>query len=393
MKRALIITLNEVKLYLQDKGDLAFGLLLPILTFALMFGAFGGDTLFTADATIVNEDTGVYSQQLIQQIDDVDGVTVQLLTAEEADDKLDRSDILLALFIPPDFSDTLMAGEPAQLTFKQRGNGGTEGQILASIIRGVAEQINQQFQVYNGVKVALADYNVPDGTIQVVVQSVVEGEQQQPTVGVTEEITGGSSEFINQYLPGIITMYVLFSLSLSAMTIVEERKRGTLERLLTTRLSVGELFFGKFISIIARGFIQTLILLLLSYAVFQMFTPLSFLACLVVSIVFTAAAAAIGMIIASISRTESAANWIAIVITMFMVMVGNTFFQSAPGSAMETVSKFSINTYANEAYTALITQSGSLGDTWFQLVILVGVAVVGLIISRLIFRAVPGGNK
>ena len=58
MKRALFITLNEVKLYLQDKGDLAFGLLLPILTFALMYGAFGGQTLFTATASIVNEDKG-----------------------------------------------------------------------------------------------------------------------------------------------------------------------------------------------------------------------------------------------------------------------------------------------------------------------------------------------
>ena len=326
MKRALFITLNEVKLYLQDKGDLAFGLLLPILTFALMMGAFGGDTMFTATASIVNEDNGAYSQQLIQKIDDVDGISVDLITAEEANTKLDRSDCLLALFIPSGFSDNLTAGEPAQLTFKQRGNGGQEGQILASIIRGVAEDINQQFQVYNGVKTAMADKGISDSSIQLAVQDVLNQEYLQPAVGVNEEISGGSSQFINQYLPGIVTMYVLFSLSLSAMTIVEERRRGTLERLLTTRLTIGELFFGKFIATIARGFIQTIILLLLSYAVFQMFTPLSFLAALVVSLIFTAAAAAIGMIIASISRTESAANWIAIVVTMFMVMIGGTFF-------------------------------------------------------------------
>jgi ABC-2 type transport system permease protein len=393
MKRALFITLNEVKLYLQDKGDLAFGLLLPILTFALMFGAFGGDTMFKATASIVNEDTGSYSQQLIQQIDNVDGISVDLLTAEEADSKLDRSDLLLVLFIPSGFSDNLSAGQPAQLTFKQRGNGGMEGQIMASIIRSVAEQINQQFQVYNGVKTALTDKGIPDSSIQLVVQDVLNEERQQPTVSVTEEVTGGSSEFINQYLPGIVTMYVLFSLSLSAMAIVEERRCGTLERLLTTRLTVGELFLGKYISTIARGFIQTLILLLLSYAVFQMFTPLSFLACLVVSLVFTAAAAALGMVIASVSRTESAANWIAVVVTMFMVMMGNTFFQSTPGSVMEKIGYFSINTYANKAYSILVAQGGSLGDTWSQLAVMAGVAIVGFFISRLIFRVVPGGKK
>ena len=392
MKRALFITLNEVKLYLQDKGDLAFGLLLPILTFALMYGAFGGQTLFKATAPIVNEDGGVYAQQLIQQIDDVNGINIDLLTPAEANTKLERSDLLMVLFIPSGFSDTLAKGGQAELVFKQRGNGGTEGQILASIIRGAAERINQEFQVRNQVKSNLEGTGIPEDSIAVTVQEYLDKEHQQPAVGVTEVVTGGSPDFINQYLPGIITMYVLFSLSLSARSIVEERKRGTLERLLTTRLNARELFFGKFLSIIARGFVQTLILLVLSYAVFRIFTPLSFLAALVVSLIFAAAAAGLGMIIASISRTEEAANWIAIVVTMFMVMIGGTFFQVSEGSVLAAFSKISINTYANRAYHTVITQGGSLGEAWQPLVVMAGVAIAGLIISRLVFRAVPGSK-
>ena len=75
MKRALLITLNEVRLYLQDKGDLAFSLLLPIVTFALIYGAFGGQTLFKATASVVNEDNGIYSTQLIEQLDKVTALT------------------------------------------------------------------------------------------------------------------------------------------------------------------------------------------------------------------------------------------------------------------------------------------------------------------------------
>jgi ABC-2 type transport system permease protein len=392
MKRALFITWNEVKLYLQDKGDLAFGLLLPILTFALMYGAFGGQTLFKATALIVNEDGGVYAQQLIQQIDGVNGISVDLLTPAEANAKLDRSDLEMVLFIPSGFSDTLAKGGQAELVFKQRGNGGTEGQILASIIRGAAERINQEFQVRNQVKSNLAGTGIPEDSIAVTVQDYLDKERQQPAVGVTEVVTGGSPDFINQYLPGIITMYVLFSLSLSARSIVEERRRGTLERLLTTRLNARELFFGKFLSTVARGFVQTLILLVLSYAVFRMFTPLSFLASLVVSLIFAAAAAGLGMIIASISRTEEAANWIAVVVTMFMVMMGGTFFQVAKGSVMAAIGTVSLNTYANRAYNLIISKGGSLGEAWQPLVVMAGVAIVGLIISRLIFKAVPGSK-
>jgi ABC-2 type transport system permease protein len=392
MKRALYITLNEVRLYIQDKGDLAFGLLLPILTFALMYGAFGGQTLFKATASIVNEDHGVYSQQLIEGLDSIDGINIDLITAQEADSKLERSDLLMVLFIPADFSATLESGGKAELVFKQRGNGGQEGQILASMIQGVAGQINQQFEATNRVKSYLAGSGMPGNTIEVTVQDLLTQERQQPSLSIEEEVIGGSPDFINQYLPGIITMYVLFSLSLSAQTIVEERRRGTLERLLTTRLNAGELFFGKFVSTVAKGFIQTLILLVLSYAVFQMFTPLTFLSSLVISLIFAASAAALGMIIASVSRTAAAANWIGVVVTMFMVMVGGTFFEITKGTLLETLSKVSLNTYANEAYREIISRGGSLGEVWQPLAVLVGVAIVGLIISRIIFRAVPGSK-
>ena len=99
---------------------------------------------------------------------------------------------------------------------------------------------------------------------------------------------GSSPDPVNQFLPGIMTMFVLFAVNLTAQALVEERRKGTLERLLATRLKVGELFIGKFLAYTARGFIQTLILLLLAYAVFRLFTPLSFLQALVVALIFAA---------------------------------------------------------------------------------------------------------
>jgi ABC-2 type transport system permease protein len=392
MKRAFFITLNEVRLYLQDKGDLAFGLLLPIVTFALMYGAFGGQTLFKATARVVNEDGGAYATRMIEQLDKVKGIDVELLTAAEADARMERSDVLLVLFIPGGFSDTLSSGGKAELVFKQRGNGGQEGQILASIIRGVAGEMNQEFQVRHQVRTNLEGKGIPEDRIGITVQKFLDEGRRQLAVGVVEEVTGGSPDFISQYLPGIVTMYVLFALTLSARTIVEERKKGTLERLLTTRLRAGELFFGKFLASVARGFVQTLILLGLSYAVFQLFTPLSFLESLVIALIFAAAASALGMIIASVARSEDGATWIAVVFTLLMVMMGGTFFQVSEGSVLDTIGKASISTYANDALRTIIARGGSLGDAVLPLGVMAGVIVVGLVISRLIFRAVPGGK-
>jgi len=242
------------------------------------------------------------------------------------------------------------------------------------------------------VKSVLQGTGIPENRIDITVQQLLEEERRQPAVGVVEEVVGGSPDFINQFLPGIVTMYVLFALTIGARTIVEERKRGTLERLLTTRLSASGLFFGKFLSSVSRGFVQTLILLGLSYAVFQLFTPLSFLASLVICLVFAAAAAALGLIIASIARSEDGSVWIAVVFTMIMVMMGGTFFEVSEGSILETVGKFSISTYANEALRAVVAEGGSLGNTVRQLIVMAGVCVVGLVISRLTFRVLPGGK-
>jgi ABC-2 type transport system permease protein len=189
-----------------------------------------------------------------------------------------------------------------------------------------------------------------------------------------------------------MTMFVLFAVNLTAQALVDERRKGTLERLLATRLKTSELFAGKFVAYTARGFIQTLILLLLAYAVFRFFTPLSFLQALVVALIFAASASAIGLIIGSLARTENQATWIAVFVTMFMVMLSGTFVPLSEGTLLFTLSKLSLNTYANDAFRILIAEGGSLADARTEILVMLGVAVVGLVISRLLFRAGQGGK-
>jgi ABC-2 type transport system permease protein len=392
MIRPLLVALLQVRIYIQDKGDLAFSLLLPIAIFALMYGAFG-EMQFHGTAHVVNEDQGgAYSALFIEWLEEVDNIDVELLSASKADAGLDRADLLMVLYIPHGFSDRLASGEQAQLIFKQRGNGGDEGQIVASIVGGVADQMAQEFQVRSQVGEALSGSGISQERIDITVQRLLENERESPAVVVKEETVGDSSDPVNEFLPGIITMFVLFAITLTARALVEERKKGTLERLLTTRLSVGQLFAGKFLVNFSRGFLQTLILLLLSYAVFQMFTPLSFVESLVVAIVFIAAVSALGLVIGSVARTEDQAIWIAVFFTMATVMLGGTFFEIPESGVLNVLSKVSINTYANDAFRTIMADGGSLADVGLQMGVMAGVAVVGLVLGRVTFKVMPGGR-
>ncbi len=393
MIRSLVLVLREIRTYLQDKADLAFSLLLPIAIFALMYGAFSGQSLFQGTAYLVNEDQGgTYSALFLERLGELENLEVELLSPHEADFKLERSDLLLTLYIPKGFSDKLTSGEPAQLIFRQKGNGGEEGQIVASLARGVAEKMNQEFQVYSQVRKNLVGRSIPQDRIEITVQKFLDREREHPIVEVRGEAVGSSPDPINTFFPGIVTMFVLFAITLNARALVEERKKGTLERLLTTRLTVGELFVGKFLANTSRGFVQTFILLALAYAVFQLFTPLSFVETLVIALTFAATASALGLIIASVTRTEDQATWIAIFFTMAMVMLGGTFFSIPEGSVLYPISRISINTYANDALKTIISQGGSLSDLGLELRILGGVIVGGLILSRILFKVMPGGR-
>jgi len=391
MIKAILVARLAVRTYLQDRGDLGFSLLLPIAIFALMYGAFGGQDMFHGTAHVVNEDQGgTYSTLLLEQLDELDTLDVELLSASKADLLLDRSDLLMVLFIPEGFSDRFASGEPTQLLFKQRGNGGQEGQIVASIIRGMVEEMNQSSQVQSQVNSALVGTGIPQDRIDIAVQKYLALERSSPTVGIRGETVGSSPDPVNQFLPGIVTMFILFAQTLNAQVLVQERRLGTLERLLTTRLSVGQLFVGKFLAGLSRGFVQAFVLLALTYIVFQLFTPLSFVECLVIALILSAAASALGLIIGSIVRTEDQAAWGAVVFTMTMVMLGGTFFEIPPN--LEILSRISMNTYANTALKTVIAQGGHLTDLGLELGVLAGIIVVGLALSRILFKVMPGGK-
>lgn len=358
-----------------------------------MYGAFGGENTFQGTAHVVNQDAGgMYSGLLVERLNARDNVDVELLSREEADTGLDRADLLLVLYVPYGFSDELARGEQTQLVFRQRGNGGEEGQIVASMARSVVQELAREFRVRAQVTEAVEGQGISQEQVAGMVDYFIEAQRESPTVYVREEAVGGGGDLVETFLPNILTMYVLFAITLTARVLVEERRKGTLQRLMTTRLQVGELFVGKFFAFCARGLVQALILLLLAYAVFQMFTPLSFFQALTVVLVFLAAVSGLGLVIGSIARTEDQAVWIAVVFTMAMVIVGGTFFELPETGALATLSHISVNTYVNEALNAVINEGKSLADVGMQLGVLAGVAVVTVVLSRYLFRVMPGGR-
>ena len=380
MLRPILIASIELKRYFSDKAEMAFSIALPVVMFALMYGAFGGEPSVNITAHVVDLDGGPVSAELLQRLESVDGVTVELHTGADADSALDRSAILTAFVIPAGFSSDLRDGKPAQITVKRRGHGGDEGQIAAAIVSGVAQDIASGFAVRGMVLSVLGD-----GSDAARIDEALAPQGDAPSVVVKESAGEESGDPTVGIVAAVLTMFMMFAVSLNAQSLVVERTNGTLERLMTSRLSVNQLFVGKFLASSLRGGVQAFVLLLLGFAVMRIAGPGELVQALAYAVLFGAAVSAIGLIIAGLARTRDQAIWSAVFFTMLMTTFGGTFVPFE-GGIMEVISRFTLNRHAYEALRDILAGSGGLTEQGVGVAIMGGVVVLGLAAARYVFR-------
>ena len=297
-----------------------------------MYGAFGGEEPFHATANIVDLDGGPHAQDLINRLDALDEITVRESSLQDADTALDRSAILMAVVVPSGFSAALDAGDTASLVFKQRGHGGDTGQIVASMVQAVSQDMGGDIQVRRLVTAALDGSDAPPDRIDAAIDAVSARSLMDPLVSVEVRQLGGEQpNILDRMLPGLVVMFLMFAVTMSAQTLVEERSIGTLERLMTTRLGVNQLFAGKFISGMLRAMVQALVLLSLAFVVLRVGDVIDFAEMLILSAFVAAAVSAVSLVIGAFARTRDQATWAAVVFTMFMTVFGGTFFDVSAG--------------------------------------------------------------
>lgn len=386
MLRPFVVAWVELKRFGADRGALAFSIALPIALFALMYGVFGGGTSFSATASMVDLDGGPVAARLLDRISAVDGLTVEMLTEAEADSALDRSRILTAVVIPAGFSGKLEAGDPASVLFKRRGSGGETGQIVSQIVQGAAQDIAAEFEVRELVRTQLNGKGIPEAQIEQSVRALMDEARTAPAVTVERRTVGEEEDPLDRLIPGVLTMFLMFAATMSAASIIVERRTGTLERLLTTRLSVNQLFVGKFLASVGRAMAQALILLSLAFAVLRVADAAAFAQVVVLSLLIAAAVSSLGLVVAGMARTQEQATWASVFLTMTMTVFSGTFVSVGETGVLAFLSKLTLNKYAIDGIHGIISGNAGLAGQGPEAAILGGIAVIGFIVARVAFR-------
>ena len=391
--RPVLLAVLELKRYVRDRGQLAFSLLLPVALVAVMVGAFGSEASFRGTATVVDLDRSQSSRDLLDRVEAVDGLKLELVEEARATGWLDGSARLLVTVIPPGFGAAL--GDPGSLPeveFRMRGNGGQQDQVVLSIMRGLVTEMASEAGIRGTVLRAMEGSGATREAVDDAVTGALEAEAARPAVSVTSTETEGGDDPVNLFFPGIITMITMFAVTMNAGAMVEERNLGTLERVLTTRLSAGGLFAGKFLANLARGALQILILVTLGWVVFRSFGPAAYAEALVVAALLVACAGAVGVLIAGVARTPDQATWAGVTVTMMMAVFGGSFFPIPESGILRTISYLTINRYGNLPLQGIVGHSEHLGAYVTELIVLAGIAAAVLLLARPLFTALRTGR-
>ena len=386
MNRPLFVGLLELRRYLADRAELAFGIALPIALFALMYMTFSGGNAFNGTVHIVDSDGGAATAEILSKLRTVEGLSVEIRDEGDALAMLERSAVLSVVVFPAGFSEAVATGDRPAVTVKRRGNGGQEGQIATSIVRTVTQQTISEIAARSAVRGAFADEAISEARVDDAFSGLLAESRGRPAVAIKTRVVEGSQEFVDRLLPGILVMFLMFAVTLGSQTIVEDRRIGTLERLATTRLTLGQLFAGKFIAGLLRATFQTLVLLSLGFAVLQVAGPGQYLQVLVFCLLVSAAVSAIGLAIGALATNRDQAIWASVVVTMFMTVFGGTFFPTS-GGALDILSRITLNRYAIDAIDGMISGGESLGNQGLEAAVVAGTMVVALVIARWGFRA------
>lgn len=193
---------------------------------------------------------------------------------------------------------------------------------------------------------------------------------------------------VSFYAAGIGVMFLLFSsVGGAGGALLDEAEAGTLERLLSTNLGMTGVLIGKWILLALIGCLQLTVMFLWGKIAFglPLFSHLPGFA--VMTIVTAAAAAALGLVLATLARSRAQLSGFSTILILTMSALGGSMFPRFLMS--ETMQKFGLltfNAWALDGYLKVFWRQAAIWELWPQVLVLVILTAMFLTLARVIAR-------
>jgi ABC-2 type transport system permease protein len=195
------------------------------------------------------------------------------------------------------------------------------------------------------------------------------------------------SPMISYYAAAIGVMFLLFTASSAAGSLLDESENGALDRVLSARVTMTTLLAGKLIYSSLVACLQLVLMFLFAAAFFHLDLLTHIPGFLVMTAATSFAVAAFGMLLASLAKTRAQLGAVSTLLILTMSAVGGSMFpRFLMPDAMRKVGLFTFNSWAIDGYTKVFWRDQPVTRLGPQIAVLLTSGLVLFLLARIFAR-------
>lgn len=388
------IALKDLKLFFKDRKAVLLSFITPLGLITLLVFAFGGDSneaqFDPITLQVCDLDQSKESKKLIADLKKVEQLEIETPTEISGIENVKKGKRLAVLMIGKDFSNKLEKGESAIELFYDAAREPEFGILQSVLMSEIMQGIGQKSIQANVFKQMEESFGKMDSATLVFVekgmQNMFAGKGKSPASDLVkiEKIQTNKevSPALIQAVAGTAVMTLLFAVAGIGASLLEEKEKGTLKRLLLTPVSPMMIFYGKMITGIFISVMQLSIMFLFAYFAFNLdiFSVLPALLTMIIATAFTCAC--FGLFIASISSTRKQVEGMSTAIVLIMSAIGGSMIPSfLMPEFMQNMSIFTVNYWSIQGMYDIFWRDLPMNEWMLNVYVLLGTGILFILIS------------
>lgn len=343
MHRLGAIILKEFNQIKRDKRTLLILIFFPAFLL-LIFGYAVDFDVKNLELGVLNLDGSKESRAFIEKFSLYEhfDLKYQLKKYNEIDYYLDSEKIRACLVIPEDFTEKLNKGENVSVQVIIDGTNSNTGMTALGNLSAYIKDYSDQLTIAAFKKIGVEKTPIPVELI--------------PRVWYNQDLK--SIKFMIPGLIGFIMMIVC--VIATALSIVREKERFTMEQIIVSPIKPYELIIGKTLPYLIISLVTMILIIIMGIILFGVTIKGSLIYLFITSLIFIIGALGLGMLISSLTDSQQAAYMISVILTFLPAMILSGFV--FPISSMPKVIQF-ITYFVQLRYYLIILRSIILKGT------------------------------
>ncbi len=261
MRSTLLIAAKDLRQRLRDRSAVLIAVVVP-LGLAAIFRLILGDVLggqLTFDLAVVDADGGRLAQafagEVLPPIEEQGVINVRPVATEQEGRRLaEDGEVDAAFVIPAGFTAAVEAGRPAEL----RVIGNVDAQVGTAVARSIAESFAGELgAVQLSVAVVATARGLTPGSPELA--AIAGRAAAAPSPIAIEDLSATKKELdpATYYAAGMSVFFLFFTVQFGVTSLLDERRDGTMSRLLAAPIRRGSILGGKLLTSYALGVVST----------------------------------------------------------------------------------------------------------------------------------------